>query len=237
MKNYLSMGFGVNSVALYLLMQDLDMEFEAVFINHGGDYPETYAYADYFIASGRPVTVLKPSAGGCDNLYDYCINHGVMPLRMRRWCTDKFKIRVIQQYCISPNYQHIGIDAGESHRAKLGSLKGSENRFLLIENGIDREGCINIIKEKWLKVPIKSWCYFCPFQRKSQWRKLRHSQNGLWCKALKIETNVNERRLLKGKKPFYLASGDSPLPAHIHDKQMVLPGMEELEYPPCQCGL
>jgi len=60
MKNYLSMGFGVNSVALYLLMQDLGMEFEAVFVNHGGDWPETYEYADYFIGTGRPVTVLKP---------------------------------------------------------------------------------------------------------------------------------------------------------------------------------
>ena len=39
MMNYLSMGFGVNSVALYLLMQDLGMEFEAVFVNHGGDWP------------------------------------------------------------------------------------------------------------------------------------------------------------------------------------------------------
>jgi len=59
MKNYLSMGFRVNSVALYLLMEQLDMEFEAVFIDHGGDWPETYEYARYFIATGRPVTVQK----------------------------------------------------------------------------------------------------------------------------------------------------------------------------------
>ena len=56
MRNYLSMGFGVNSVALYLLMQDLEIEFEAIFIDHGGDYLETYEYAKYFISTGRPNT-------------------------------------------------------------------------------------------------------------------------------------------------------------------------------------
>lgn len=35
MKNYLSFGGGVNSVALYLLMEDMGIEFEAVFVNHG----------------------------------------------------------------------------------------------------------------------------------------------------------------------------------------------------------
>ena len=51
MPHYLSMGFGVNSVALFLLMERLGMDFEAVFVDHGGDYPETYEYAKYFIAN------------------------------------------------------------------------------------------------------------------------------------------------------------------------------------------
>ncbi|MCK4793774.1 MAG: hypothetical protein KAV87_59145, partial [Desulfobacteraceae bacterium] len=69
MKNYLSMGFGWNSVAYYIMLQNMgwtagkpdgDKCFEAVFVNHGSDWPETYEYADYFIATGRPVTILTP---------------------------------------------------------------------------------------------------------------------------------------------------------------------------------
>jgi 3'-phosphoadenosine 5'-phosphosulfate sulfotransferase (PAPS reductase)/FAD synthetase len=45
-RRYLSFGGGVNSTALLLLMADEGMEFETVFVNHGGDYPETYAYVE-----------------------------------------------------------------------------------------------------------------------------------------------------------------------------------------------
>ena len=44
MKEYLSFGGGVNSTALMLLLLDEGIEFESVFVNHGGDYPETYEY-------------------------------------------------------------------------------------------------------------------------------------------------------------------------------------------------
>lgn len=37
MKNYLSFGGGVNSTALYLLMQEMEIDFEAVYIDHGAD--------------------------------------------------------------------------------------------------------------------------------------------------------------------------------------------------------
>ena len=72
MKNYLSFGAGVNSVALYLLMQDLGIQFEAVFVDHGGDWPETYEYVEYFVATGRPVTVLTPDYQGCKTLLQFC---------------------------------------------------------------------------------------------------------------------------------------------------------------------
>lgn len=51
----------MNSVALYLLMEKLEMDFEAIFVDHGGDVPETYEYVNYFVTTGRPVTILKPN--------------------------------------------------------------------------------------------------------------------------------------------------------------------------------
>ena len=53
-KNYLSFGGGVNSVALMLWLIDHGIEFEAVFSNHGGDYPETYDYLDMLLDKDCP---------------------------------------------------------------------------------------------------------------------------------------------------------------------------------------
>ena len=48
MKNYLSFGGGVNSVAMMLLLLDQKQEFESIFVDHGTDWPETYEYFDMF---------------------------------------------------------------------------------------------------------------------------------------------------------------------------------------------
>ena len=99
MKVYLSHGGGVNSWALYLyLMEQGDkpgVDFEAVFVDHGTDWPETYEYMQMMIGRGYPVTVIKPNVGGFSNLYDYCLKYAMIPRRNLRWCTEKFKIGTI----------------------------------------------------------------------------------------------------------------------------------------------
>ena len=235
MKNYLSFGGGVNSVALYLLMQGLGIEFEAVFVDHGGDWPETYEYVDYFIGTGRPVTILKPDVEGFSNIMEYYMAKKKLPSIMKRDCTDKFKLRTFYRYAEKPCFVNMGIDAGESHRARLSSKKRCENRYPLIEHGIDRDECVALIQRHGLRVPDKSGCYFCMFQKPSQWRKLRREKPDLFCKAKQMEEFVIQWRFLEGKDPFFLCNNGKPLTQFINEKQVVLPGMEELEYPPCQC--
>lgn len=239
MKHYLSFGGGVNSVALYLFMEQLGIDFEAVFVDHGGDWPETYEYVDYFISTGRPLTVLKPSVNTIekivfDSIVDYCAHRKVVPSRSSRWCTDRFKIRPVYEYIEKPCFMHIGIDAGESRRAVLNSREGVENRFLLLEHDIDRAGCEQLIQDNGLRVPRKSGCFICPFQKSVEYRELRRKYPDLFCKAAALEDAQNSRVTKKGElwKPYYL-SGSVPLGKL--GSQMVLPGLSE--YPPCQCGL
>jgi 3'-phosphoadenosine 5'-phosphosulfate sulfotransferase (PAPS reductase)/FAD synthetase len=59
--NYLSFGAGVNSTALMLYLLDRGVDFEAVFVNHGTDYPETYEYVQYLKDNGYRITVIKPN--------------------------------------------------------------------------------------------------------------------------------------------------------------------------------
>lgn len=245
LKNYLSFGGGVNSVALYLLMEKLGMDFEAVFVNHGGDWPETYEYVDYFISTGRPITILTPNVNTVEkvrfkSIVDYCKHRVVTPSRISRWCTDRFKVKPMYDHVDTPCFMHLGIDFGEIKRAILNSRDGVENRFLLIEHEINRDRCKQIISEHGLIIPRKSGCYICPFQGRIEYRELRRKHPELFCEVKKLEEAQNKRVTRDGRpwKPFYLAG--KPLGQIVsisEEKQMALPGMEEVEYPPCQCGL
>jgi 3'-phosphoadenosine 5'-phosphosulfate sulfotransferase (PAPS reductase)/FAD synthetase len=223
-------------------MQDLGMDFEAVFVDHGGDWPETYEYFKYFVETGRPVTVLKPqcfrkNTGICwDNLYDYAITQEIFPSVLNRWCTKDFKVLPVNRYIEKPCFMHLGIDAGESRRAKINSTKGIESRWLLIENNIDRQGCIDLIKSHLLMVPPKSGCWFCPFQKKYEWRRLRRLHPELYCKGVKLEEKaVSAYKYRGGTKKLTLRGDGVALGDLINENQAALPGMEDLEYPPCQC--
>ena len=240
MRNYLSFGGGVNSVALYLLMEGLGLDFEAVFVNHGGDWPETYEYVDYFIATGRPVTVLKPEVKtvekiSFDSIIEYMKFRKITPSRISRMCTDRFKIVPVYKYVAKPCFMHIGYAADEAERATINTKKGVENRYLLIEHEITRLGCVEMIEAAGLKVPMKSGCYICPFQGLLQYKELRAKHPDLFCNALKIEEQQNKRVTKEGRrwKPYYLCG----VPLGKIDKQLILPTLEKMEYPPCQCGL
>ena len=242
MKAYLSMGMGVNSVAMMLLLLDQKEDFEAIFVDHGGDWPETYEYFDMFqnwlINKGhKKITVLKPAykyKGKIhDNIYTCYIENGLIPLRYPRWCTKNFKIDAIMDYVKSPCFQMIGIDASESHRAKISTEKGIENRYPLIEHDINRYGCKALIESKGLPVPMKSGCYFCPFQRISQFDLLRRKHPKLFCKVEQLESNNIRLNKPKGKNISYIKN--IPIRKAINEDQKML--FEEEEYPPCHCGL
>lgn len=159
MRRYLSFGGGVNSVALYLLLLDQGMTpgnpetgFEAVFVDHGGDWPETYEYVEMF-RQQYPLTILKPFVGGCSTIIDYCESKKCVPTPIRRWCTDKFKVSVLHKYFATPCWQYIGIDTSEAKRAKISSKKGIESRWPLLEAEMDRAACISIIQRHGFMPP------------------------------------------------------------------------------------
>lgn len=243
MKNYLSYGGGVNSTALLLLMHEQGIEHEAVFVDHGGDWPETYEYVE-MLRQKYPITVLKPEYKRkgeiINNIYDYCDLLKLTPSKTMRWCTRDFKVAPIHRYINTPCFMHLGIDFDESHRAKISSENEIENRYLLIENEINRQGCIDLIKKHGLPIPIKSGCFFCPFQQIKQWKELRTKHPDLWCKAVSLEKQHNNRAIADGVKSKYKNPGtlrmDGKLLTDIIDERQkfLIP---EFEYPPCQCGL
>ena len=233
MKHYLSFGGGVNSVALHLLMLREGFDFESIFVNHGTDWPETYEYFEYFQnwlkSNGHnPIIELIPIVKIKDkkwnSLIKYCEGRNIIPQQYPRWCTVDWKRKQVNKYIEKPCFMHLGIDASESKRAKINIEKGIENRWLLIEYEIDRDGCKELIKSYGLKIPPKSGCFICPFQRKNQWVELRTKHPDLFCKAQQLEKNSG-RTFIKNIK----------LNDIVNENQIQL--FEKDEYPPCQCML
>lgn len=260
MKKFLSMGFGWNSVALYIWLQQQGIEFEAVFADHGSDHPKTYEYAKYFneecIKRGwKPVTIIPGvyKDGGMDealNLYDYCIEKKILPSMMFRWCTEKFKIRPVHDYINSKLKEGemcelmIGIASDEAHRAKppQNPPKWMRNKIFtypFVEHDISRNGNGCIIKLEGLEIPPKSGCYYCPFQKATELKKLYKEDPELYAKAVELERNVNVKRIADFKDPIFIKN-KYPLRDIVQEGQLEIDLSEyELfeENKPCQCGL
>jgi len=229
-RQYLSFGGGVNSVALMLALIEHGEKFEAVFVNHGADYPETYEYVDMLRGKGYEITVIDGKLEGL-YLYEYCLKRGVVPSIARRWCTSKFKVEPLVKYYKTPCIDLLGIDSGEAKRAVHRDRKGTTIDYPLIEWGIDRNGCEKIIKRHGLSMPKKSGCFFCPFARVGQVRELRNKYPDLWCKAKKLEKAAVSQQIKKGKRPYYIYR--KSLDAMVHEGQADLFG----ERKPCRCHL
>lgn len=194
-KYIISYGGGVNSTAMMTFLIENKYPIDAVvFSDTGGERPETYEYLKhakkylekYNIPFVQVMNFRKQS------LYDRSISRRVIPSTLWRWCTRDFKIAPIYRYYRNLNahvYQYVGIAYDEIHRIKDPKADYVTNVFPLVDFGIDREQCIQIIKKAKLPIPIKSGCYFCPFMGMEYWNDLYQKHPELYRKAVKMEEN------------------------------------------------
>lgn len=197
MNTVLSFGAGVNSTAILALVANgkYPLPNLIVFADTGAENPKTYCHIQA-MKNLFPIQIVRRE----QNLYDFCIEKKVIPSRMLRWCTDKWKIRPIREFVSQEATYIFGFAKGEENRAK-----NAEAEYPLIDRCIDRNGCINIIKEVGWEVPPKSGCFFCPFQHKLEWLALRENQPPLWKKAIELEQNALQRydkMFLYGDRPL-----------------------------------
>lgn len=215
MKHYLSHGGGVNSTALMLLLEREGTEFESAFVDHGGDYSETYDYIRYLQELGHPITVIKPSVQGCSTIEKYALKYKTIPSRWGRWCTAKFKIKPLLTYFEKPCVEYVGISAEEKRRAfeKYRHREGKEVQisYPLIKQNITRAGCIEIIRQAGLKVPPRSGCWFCPFMNRKAVRTLYIEHLDLYRRRERMEKNTGrnfyfDQEEHRGARPLPMAA-------------------------------
>jgi hypothetical protein len=146
-----------------------------IFSDTGNEVPETYLYIEkhmrpYLEKYNIPfVTVYNYSK---ISLWSRCMIRKVFPDMYKRWCTRDFKVRPIHRFYRTLQcdiIEYIGIDWGEVKRMKPSVNDYIVKDYPLIDNKIDRDGCIAMIQQAKLPVPVKSGCFFCPYNNKGRW--------------------------------------------------------------------
>ena len=192
-------GMGVNSIA-GLLKYTTDNYDEIIFSDTGSEKPETYEYLKFLKDIVKwPITVIDGRYQG-KVLYDYYIDRKSYPNAAFRDCTKKFKITPMRKY-LRLKYGKkahflvdLFIDYSEVFRMRDSDVQYQTLNYPLINDKIDREGCLKIIKDAGWPIPEKSACFMCPFSKPEAWLKLKEKHPELFEKAVILENIAGKRR-------------------------------------------
>ncbi|BBD10112.1 hypothetical protein [Desulfovibrio ferrophilus] len=218
---FLSHGGGVDSTALYLLLMDNGLEpmkdFWPIYVDTGGDLPESRAYVRQF-ARTYPLLIVTPNVEGYTNIFDYFWHKQIIPFFSGKSCNAKWKMapleRMIRNIAADLDpwgdkgfYQCLGYNADEGYREARSADRfqdqGVKSIYPLIEEGLGREACKQLIRDHGLTVPPKSACFFCGAQKAHEWKSLRRNHPELYESARLLEERSNNRRKCEGKAPAY----------------------------------
>jgi hypothetical protein len=143
-----------------------------------------------------------------------------------RNCTVEFKIKPIAKW-IKRNAPNCilgkGISTDEPHRATPArESDGYTSAYPLIELGISRSNCLQIVADAGLPQPPKSACWFCPYKTTDGWTIMRREKPELFEASARLERFLNTKRAAMGKDAVYLsgrgASKALPLERVIPDQ-------------------
>lgn len=214
---WLSFGGGVQTIALLLLNWKGMIEKPTkniIMADTGAEWPETIQYLKKYIrpfCERHNFRLVMPSYG---NLVYYYMERNWVPVRFPRQCTLDFKVRAIHRWLKiwSPNhenhwYNQIGISTDEVSRAKNDPKDGYDNRWPLLEENYSRTDCKRLIGEltedlpngPWPEPP-KSGCFCCPFQRTSEYGRLKRDHPELFYLSSEMEQRASNKYIEEGRK-------------------------------------
>ena len=195
----ISMGAGVQTTAILIkYWKDFDL---VLFADTGDEMPETYTYIEKYLKPFCKEKGLewKTVVKGEETLYDMQFRKKIIPMRMRRQCTQDFKILPINKELRrrgatkkTPITMAIGFSTDEYHRYNPNPPKKPkyvEFCYPLLDDHISRKGCKEIITNHGWELPVKSGCYYCPFQTRKRFRELYANHPELFDKAVALEMN------------------------------------------------
>lgn len=243
-----SYGGGVQSTALLVMAARGTIDFPVFLMANTGDdseHPATLAYVrevamPYAAAHGIELVLLNRVMrdGTVETLHGRITRPDRMsvaiPIRMSsgkpasRSCTVDFKLRVTAKElkrrgaCAeTPATVAIGISVDEIQRANPSRAEPHERLvYPLLDAGMRRNDCEQMIRAEGLPVPPKSSCYFCPFHSYAAWQDLRRDTPDLFEQACALEENIRAKH---PTRPMFMLDAMIPLREGIHRGVDTLP--------------
>jgi len=173
---------GKDSTALAIYMRDnyAEIDMEYVFCDTQKELPETYEFITR-IEAYLGKEIVRLCADDQDRGFDHYLKiyGGFLPSPNMRWCTKNLKIKPLEEYIgDAPARMYVGLRADEHREGYISTKDNIEPVFPFKEDGIVKDDVLRILDESGVGLPdyyrwrTRSGCYFCFFQRKSEWAGL-----------------------------------------------------------------
>ena len=209
-RHVLSLSGGKDSAALAIYMRDRVPQMEYIFHDSGKELDETMEYLSRLEAflGKRVVRTTAPYS------FDHWLTvfGGILPSNHRRWCTRMLKLKPFEDYIgDEPVFNYVGIRADEEREGYISHKENIVPVFPFREDGIDYAGVIKILEDAGVGMPTytqwgrtRSGCYFCFYQQKIEWVRLKEAHPDLFEKA-----KAYEQELTSTGNAFYWNSDES----------------------------
>ena len=196
-RHILGLSGGKDSTALAIYMRDKVPEIEYFFCDTGAELPETYEYlAKLEVYLGKKIVRLSS-----DRSFDHWLKiyRGTLPSPSMRWCTKVLKIDPMENWIGSDNaISYVGIRADEANRkGYITSRKNIMTVFPFVDDGLELKDVESLLIEAGVGKPSyyewrsRSGCYFCFYQRRSEWISLHDRHPDLFDRAIDYEQKTN----------------------------------------------
>lgn len=210
-RHILSLSGGKDSAALAIYMRDRVPEMEYIFHDTDKELPETLAYLERLEALlGTPI--VKTST--VDTFDHWLTVYGwMLPSNHRRWCTKMLKLKPFEAYVgDDPVTNYVAIRADEDRIGYISTKPNIEAVYPFREDGLVKADIFRILEDSGLGLPpytdwgrTRSGCYFCFYQQKIEWVRLKQTHPELFEKAKWYE----EESVRRGVEFYWCA--DEPL--------------------------
>lgn len=214
------LGVGRDSTALLALLKKKGIRPDAIFFaDTRGEKFQTYEYIAILSAWLRahdfpPITIIRHENGKRDEgLEGQMLRLGTIPSvafnKKSASCSDTWKqspqkARAKQLPGAQASFKRnrrvvfaIGYEADECDRVKRSDTYNAANPsryfvnwFPLVEEGVGLAGCIELILDAGLPLPLKSACFFCPSSKVAEIIWLAEHHPGLFMRALIMEARA-----------------------------------------------
>ena len=198
-RHILSLSGGKDSAALAIYMRDRVENMEYIFHDAGKELPETYEFLAKLEAYlGKRIHRTSPP-----NSFDHWFKvYGeILPSNHRRWCTRMLKLKPFEDYVgDDPVINYIGIRADEDRVGYISTKPNIKASFPFRDDGLVYADIVRILKDAGVGMPTytnwgrtRSGCFFCFYQQKIEWVRLKERYPELYEQAKSYEkpNNVN----------------------------------------------